>query len=386
MSVFSGPRVPEAEERGTYYAPSAPAYIGSSSAAPVVTTTSAVQSVAIRSTTDLIASLASELPIDVYTVGRAKKKQALPTPANLDDPGGDGRGREDWAYRLFNSWLYAGNSFGDAILWRGTTLDTCDLINPNQVTPSVVDGAVKWYVNGREVTDPKNFLHWRVNAVAGTVLGLSPIEHHAATIGVSLASTRFGRGFFADGLHPGGLLSNELADLDDDQVAVTKARVLANRGSQEPLVLGRGWKWTDVQVTPEESQFLETQGFTEAQCARIFGPGFAEILGYESGKSMTYANVVDRRQDLLVLSINRWLRRYERILSLFVPKGQWVEVNRDALLEATTLQRYQAHNASGTWRYVDEIRAIEGMDPLPNGAGQVLARQSAASTDPNKEA
>jgi hypothetical protein len=55
-------------------------------------------------------------------------------------------------------------------------------------------------------------------------------------------------------------------------------------------------------VPEEESQFLATQGYTEAQCARIFGPGFAEVLGYESGGSMTYANVESRASHLLVYS------------------------------------------------------------------------------------
>lgn len=382
MSVFGGPS--RDVERATYHAP-AQQYVSASDTAPAVTTTSAAQSVAIRSTTDLIASLSSELPVDVYTMRSGKKKQ-LTTPSNLDDPGGDGRGREDWAYRLQNSWLYTGNAFGVAIDWRGKVLETCDLISPNQVTPAVVDGQPKWWVNGRPVEDLSSFLHWRVNPVPGYLLGLSPIEQAAATIGVSLATTRFGRGWFSDGAHPGGILTNTIVDLDDEQVGVAKTRVLANRGTRDPLVLGKGWEWNEVQISPEESQFIETQGWSEAQCARIFGPGFAELLGYPTGSKMDYGNIVDRRQDLLVLSINRWLRRYERILSLFVPKGQWVEVNRDALLEATTLQRYQAHTASGLWTTVDEIREIEGKDPLPNGAGKVLAGRpaTAAPTDPKK--
>lgn len=386
MSVFGGPRGDVVDEtRGTYFAPAPPAYIGSS-ASPVVTTTSAAQSIAIRSTTDLIASLGSELPIKVFTKKNGKQVE-VDVPSNLEDPGGDGRGREDWGYRVFNGWLYAGNTFGDAVEWRGSTLWTCDLINPNQVSPSVVDGQAKWYINGREVTKPKNFLHWRVNPVPGYLLGLSPIEQAAANIGVSLATTRFGREFFTDGLHPGGLITNELTDLDDEQVVVTKNRVQANKGMREPLVLGKGWKWQDVQVTPEESQFIETQGWSEAQCARIYGPGFAEILGYETGQKMTYNNVVERRQDLLVLGVNRWFRRYERILSLFVPKGQWVELTRDALLETTTLQRYQAHASAlrAGWKVPNEVREIENLEPTEWGKQPVAGGSQPDPVDPTKE-
>ena len=144
---------------------------------------------------------------------------------------------------------------------------------------------------------------------------------------------------------------------------------MAARGTRDPVVLGKGWSWDEIQISPEESQFLQTAGMSGAQCARIFGPGFAELLGYETKSSMTYSNIVDRRQDILVLSMNKWFRRYERILSLFTPPDQWVEINRDAMLEATTLQRYQAHKVAldGAWRTINEVREIEHLKPVDWG-------------------
>lgn len=371
MGMWSGASLarvqetPEVEERATYWAPTMPVEIGTYSDV-VVNSVSAAQSVAIRSTADLIASLGSELPINLWTEERGKVVRYKKTSASIEDPGGDDRGREDWAYRLFWSWLLAGNTCGDIIERDPYQLLTVDLLNISEVTPTVADGMPKWYVRGKD-QPASRMAHWRVNPVPGRLMGLSPIEHHATTIGISLATSRFGRQWFADGAHPSGYLTNSEVPLDETIAADAKAKVLAARGSSEPMVFGKGWGFTGAQVTPEESQFLETQGLSEAQCARIFGPGFAEILGYETGGKMTYANVVDRRQDLLVLSMNRWLRRYDRVLSMFAPRGVWVEVNRDALLEATTLQRYQAHTASLTWRTPNEIRAIEHLDPIAGG-------------------
>lgn len=363
------PQVSQDAERASYIAPPSPIYDNPNAVVPTVTTSTAAQSVAIRTTQDLIASLTSELPINVYTGTRGKQQQLLSTPENLEDPGGDGSGREDWGYRLFGQWLGPGNAFGYAI--EHTPLGRVvhyDLFNASQVRVSVVDGAPVWTVNGRAVDVPANFKHWRVNPVAGHVLGLSPIEAHAATIGVSLATTRFGRGWFAEGMHSDGVLAHD-GEIGEDGLEVAKRRAMAVRGTREPLVLGGKWAWTGIQITNEESQFLETAGYSEAQCARIYGPGFAEILGYETGSKMTYANVVDRRQDLLVLSMGRWFRRYERLLSTLLPRGQWVEINRDALLESTTLQRYQAHNlalARG-WKVINEVREHENLKPVPWG-------------------
>lgn len=364
--MFQRRATPATEQRATYRAPFAPTYIGTYSDV-TVTPSTAAQSVAIRSTVDLIASITSELPIVEYS-----ERGKVRTNSDLQDPGGDDTGREDWGYRLLWSWLIGGNAFGDVVDRDGARLRTVDLHNIDDVSASVVDGKPKFSVSGREVTDPHGFAHWRVNPMAGRVLGLSPIEYHATTIGVSLATSRFGRQWFTDGAHPSGFLTNDQVELNDKKARRAKQKVLEARGTSEPMVFGKGWKWENAQVTPEESQFLQTQGLSEAQCARIYGPGFAEILGLNdsASSSKTYANLVDRRQDLLVMSLSRWFRRYERVLSKFTVKGHWIELNREALLETTTLQRYQAHASAlqNQWRTPDEVRRIEGIDTtIPGG-------------------
>lgn len=374
MGLFSGPSIARSEhgeERATYWAPRVPAVIGNY-ADVAVTATTAAQSVAIRTTVDLIASLGSELPIKVFSGSKDERRRER-TPAELEDPGGDDRGREDWGYRLLWSWLITGNNFGDIVDRDSYRLRTVDLFSTDDVSASVYGGEPSFWVNGKAVDDLNRFAHWRVNPMSGRLLGLSPIEHHATTIGVSLATSRFGRQWFTDGAHPSGFLTNDEVQLTPEQALEAKQRVLTARGSSEPMVFGKGWSWANAQITPEESQFLQTQGMSEAQCARIYGPGFPEILGLTDGgggRSMTYANLVDRRQDLLVLSMNRWLRRYERVLSKFTPRGHWVELNRDALLEATTLQRFQAHASAlrNRWRTPNEIRRIEHIDTdIPGG-------------------
>jgi phage portal protein BeeE len=145
---------------------------------------------------------------------------------------------------------------------------------------------------------------------------------------------------------PAGCSPTRKPSLDQTQAKVAKERFLAAlRGTREPVVLGKGWKYQQVQVSPEESQFLATQGYTEAQCARIFGPGFAEVLGYESGGSMTYANVESRSAHLLVYSLNKWFTRLERLLTEMLPRPQYARINRDAMLQSTTLDRYRAHES-----------------------------------------
>ena len=369
MSLFRNrprpPVAPQTEDRA-FTLPSFPA-TSYAAVGDVTRGEVSLQSIAVRATADLIASLVSELPVAVYRSGKRVKGG---TPAQLDDPGADGTGREDWLYRLMMSWLLRGNTYGDVQAWgSGGQPTAVDLWHPDDVRVLDVAGERQWYHKGRRL-DAKPW-HSRVNPMPGRLLGLSPVEAHAATLGVSLSATQFGRQWFTEGAHPSGILANSEVSIDETQARTVKVRFReAIHGTREPLVLGKGWGWSAIQVTPEESQFLATINATEAQCARMFGPGFAEVMGYESGGSMTYANVVDRRQDLLVFSMGKWIRRADRVLtSLLPPSTLTVRLERDALLETTTIQRYQAHESAlrSQWRTINEIRQIEDLEPVAWG-------------------
>lgn len=343
-----------------------------------------LQVIAVRSSVDLLASLASELPLDVYS-GRGARKVERAVPGYLEDPAGDGHGREDWAYQVVESWLLRGNAYGEALsLGPGRIPTQIELFHPDRVSGVMRDGAPEWSVNGRKI-DSDKFIHRRANPVPGQILGLSAIGLAATDVGLSLAMGQFGLQYFQDGAMPQSMLVNELVDLDGPKrTDVKKAFVAALNGSREPVVLGRGWKFETLSVNPEESQFLESRGFSAAECCRIFGPGVAELLGYGSG-SMTYANVDSRLLHLLILSLGKWLNRLDRLYTSMLPRPQWARLNRGAILETTTMQRYLAHASAlqNGWKVPDEVRALEDLQPLPDGLGAVPIKSGATPSNDN---
>jgi HK97 family phage portal protein len=330
----------------------------------------AMQAIAVRSAVDLIASLASELPKDVYS-GEGSERRKRTMPGYLLDPAGDGYGLADWCYQAVESWLWRGNLYGDELDRAAAGYPTqVQLFHPDVVRGRLEGGRVVWTVNGQELERGRRIRHYRVNPIPGQVVGLSPIAAHASSIGLALTATRFGLQWFQDGAHPSGMLTNTEVPLDKGQADTAKERFLAAlRGTREPVVMGKGWKYDRIQVSPEESQFLQTQGYTAAECARIYGPGIAEILGYESGGSLTYSNVESRSAHLLVYSLNKWLTRLERVLTDMLPRPQYVRINRDALLQSTTLERFRAHESAlrNGWKVPNEVRELEDMQPLDGG-------------------
>lgn len=327
----------------------------------------AMQAVAVRSSVDLIASITSELPVHVYR-GRGASRTELPMPPWLEDPAGDGNGLEDWGYQVLVSWLLRGNLFGEELARGRGHRTQMRLFHPDCVSGWLENGELVWSVLGERVRS--GFVHKRVNPMPGNMLGLSPISYHASTVGLSLTGQQFGLQWFRDGGHPTSILTSTERTVDEPLAKKVKERFLASlRGTREPVVLDKGWEHKAIQINPEESQFLETQGYSAAECARMFGPGLAEILGYETGGSMTYSNLQDRDLHVLKYALNKWFRRYERLLSEFLPRPQYVRIDRDALLETNTLQRYQAHASAlkNRWKTVNEVREDEDEPPVPWG-------------------
>lgn len=333
-----------------------------------------LQVIAVRSAMDLIASLASELPFGVYS-GEGGSRTKWQTPGNLLDPAGDGHGAEDWAYQVICSYLLRGNLYGN-VLANGPQgrLDQVAIYNPDAVGGWVdpATGKVQWVVDGVPLDEKQEsaFLHRRVNPVPGMVLGLSPIEKAMGELGIAVSAARFGRQWFTDGAHPSGILSNSERDIGKENADTAKKRFLAAlRGTREPLVLGRGWKFDRIQVSPEESQFLQTRGYSAAESCRIFGPAVADILGYETHQSMTYSNRVDRAQDFLTFTLDKWVKRLERLRNQFLPGSRYVVIDRDNLLIMNMLERYSAYEKAAKikLRVINEMRDKENLPAVPWG-------------------
>jgi len=338
-------------------------------------TDSAMQKVAIFAAVNLIASITSMLPFNVWS-GEGAARRPRPMPDWMADLGGQKHGTADFLWQIMYCWGLRGNVVGQAVernLVNGqpTRIELYHPDDVSQIPDNDSPDGVKWRVNGKEIPYGEVW-HKRVYPTPGRTLGLSPVALHAVTIGQGLYAQNFGAQWFLDGAHPSAILTNDkAAEIDQTTAKTVKDRFLAAvRGTREPVVLGGGWKYQQIQITPGESQFLETQRYTAAECARIYGPGMPEILGYETGGSMTYANIEQRSVDLLTYTLDPWLTRVERLLSELLPQPQYVRFDRKALLRTDALTRFQKHQVAlkNGLQYINEIRTLEeDMQPVPWG-------------------
>lgn len=317
---------------------------------------------------DLIAEIVSTLPIHEYTdTGPGGTPERQQTPRLLLDPGGDGYGFEVWARAYMISSLLRGNEFGliHALDDRSYPL-VIENLHPDRVT--YYEG--KWHIDNKVIDrypyGEAQLWHVPSYSVPGTPLGLSPISYAAQTIGLGLAAQKFGGQWFGDGAHPTSKLTNKDGALaSEDDAKLLKSRIHSTLyNNRETLVLGGGWDLEPVQVSPNESQFLETTKANADDIARYF---FRRPPG--EGGEVTYANVEARSLDMLTYTINGWLVRMERAITRLRPRGRYVKFNADAMLRPDTKTKAEIDvlTIRGGVQTPNERRRLHDLSPLPGG-------------------
>ena len=329
---------------------------------------------------DVLADSIARTPFDAFRKVDGRRVEVTPTPQIVADPSGV---VEDdvWRTQLAISLLSDGNAFGMIVdtVQRGQYLlpTQIEWMAPAAVTNRRLDETGWPTIDmrdhaGRTTTEylwPKGrVFHIPGRMVApGSPFGLSPIEYANRTIGTSLSVEDYTTGFFGSGGHPTAIVTSD-QELDQAQTQQIKDRVrqVLRAGGREPLVMGSGLKYENIQTTPTDTGFLELLRFNVEQSCRFWRvpPGMVYLA--LAGSSITYQNVTDADLLLLKYSLDGYLVRIEKRWSRCLPSPQYVKANRDAVLQADVGKRMATHAIRLTNRIasVNEVRALEDEAPF----------------------
>ena len=201
----------------------------------------------------------------------------------------------------------------------------------------------------------------------GSPVGMSPVEFGVRSTRLGLSAEQFGAKYFDDGGHPSGLLTNEnVKQISIEDGQTLKARFMAAlHGSREPVVLGGGWKYDQIQIRPDESQFLDTQKLSDGKVCRFMRVA-PEMVGCSSeGSAITYANVEQRAIGFLTYTMFRWIKKWEMWLGATQPPGIYVKFDLDALLRVDFQTLWTGlHMAVGS-RIITQDEGREIVDRAP---------------------
>ena len=335
--------------------------------APIIDSNSAMRLAAVWACVRLLAGVGSTLPLDQYRDGPGGRTQ-LPASSLFRAPAPNVN-ITSWLYQLWSSLLLDGNAYG---LVTETGVNgfpvTVEILDPNTVQWRHVDGEWTTQINEKKINRWPNGPLWHMPmfSMPGMPMGQSPINSARQAIGAGISAEQFGAQFFNAGGNPNAIIYSDSELTPEQAQGIKGAFNNATQGNREPAIMGSGLKYERVQISPDESQFLDSQRFTVEQVARIYGVPPEMIGGATSGSSVTYANREQRAADWLSFGLMPYLIPIEDALSTLVPRAQRVKFNVDGLLRSDLSTRYASHavGISSGFLTVDEARAYEDLPPL----------------------
>ena len=313
-----------------------------------------------------ITDFCSTLPLQAFRRVSEGERQPAPMPPLFRDLEMEGR-LIPWLCQGMSSLVLRGNAVGLIAGTDGMGFPTLvDWVSMDRVHVSDDSGSGVWYIDGRRVSRV-DLVHIPWITIPGRTLGLSPIEHYAATVDAGLGSQDFGNGWFANGGVPPSHFRNTSKELKDGIAAQIRARLVASIRRREPLVTGRDWEFTAISIPPEQAQFIETQKLTATQIATIYGIDPTEIGG-ESANSLTYSTE-ETRQIRRAADMRPYLTRFEEAFSSWMARRTFLRFNTDATVRVDIKTRHEVYKVQSDigLTSTNERRTKEDLPPVEGG-------------------
>jgi len=334
---------------------------------------------------NLLADAVGQLPCKVYrdtADGRVEaSRRSQPWRLLHDKPNPDMAADEFWA--LAESHL---DTWGNAFIWKRRVavgifapIEELWLIHPSRVKVGYLISGERYFIlDGKEGDPwmPSEILHIRGLSKDGKI-GWSPVQMHRESLGAALAAQEYKGRFWANDTTPGVALIHP-GSIKAEAVDRIKARWKdAHQGvfrAREPAVLGEGMTVHQMTMPLKDAQFIEGERLDATKQALILRLPPHFVAGDNGGNSLTYSTVEGEAVSLLKFSVSPRLVRIQRAVSNdpdLMPTNWHAEFDTGALLRATTKESYDAL-AVARWMTVDEKRKKSGLEPLPDGKGEVL--------------
>jgi HK97 family phage portal protein len=150
--------------------------------------------------------------------------------------------------------------------------------------------------------------------------------------------------------------------------AIKRQLIDSMGGRHEPGVVDQDGKVSAIGSSAVEAQLVESIAVANAEIARAFlmPPSLVNVA---SGDSLTYSTVEGEMRRWLATGLGAYCNRFEAAFDDLTPAGQRSRFDTTELLRADLTSRVEAYStalAGGAWLTVDEVRDLEGLDPMPD--------------------
>lgn len=238
-------------------------------------------------------------------------------------------------------------------------------------------GAVEW-----RKLPPEDVFHVKGLGFNGLV-GYSVIAHAKESWGLGIGAEQYGSRFLKNSARPSTVIEVPGAMNVDAQKEFIRQWEKMHSGldnSHRTAILTKGGTANPLSINARDAQLLETRQFQIREVANWFDLP-PHKLGDDSRTS--YKSLEEENQAYLNDCLDRRLRAIEQEARAKLLRERekeadthFVEFVRQALIRADLVKRFNAYAKAllGGWMCVDEVRARENLNPLPDGEGKKFFR------------
>ena len=232
---------------------------------------------------------------------------------------------------------------------------------------------------GSEVLLAGEYLHVPGFRFGNDISPNDPIFLAAKILGMANDVNSLSGAAFKNGVNPGGFLEtpNGLSDKAYERLKTDFNRKYAGvQNAGRTIILEEGAKFQMVDRDLEKTQALAARKFAVTEICRVFGVPPHLCMDLEHA---TFTNIEQQSLEFVRDCVNPISVRMEQAMyrDLLTPRERgryFFKFNTNGLLRGDTAARVAYYNSArqNGWLNADEIRALEDMNPLPEGQGGEL--------------
>ncbi len=238
------------------------------------------------------------------------------------------------------------------------------------------DGRQAMMTSGKEETMTRREIFHLPGLTIDGPIGVSVVSYARQTLGIALGASRHAGTFFGNGMKPSGIFKHPriLSQAGYERLKGELKEKHGGENSNETLILEEGMDYSPISLTNKDSQFLESRTFEVLEVCRWFRLKPHKIAELSRA---TFSNIEQESIEHVTDALMPWGMRWEYAVNqqVIVTNNIYAELNFDALLRGTTLERYKAYQmAAGgpaPWMRRNEIRRRENLEPV-DGLDEIL--------------
>lgn len=338
---------------------------------------------AVWAATRLLAGTGSGLPLNLYRRldgGGKEIDSTNPLHACLHDAPNEEMSSMSWRMMAIAHQVNWGNTYSEIERDGAGRVVALWPIHPSRVQPDRIDGRYVYRVYGdrRDVPFPSDDIFHVPSLITDDgICGKGVIRHARESIGFGMGTERHGAAYFGNGARP--------------NVVVTHPRQLSKEARQnfrrewreihggpdkagELALLQEGADVKIMNVSPEDSQFLETRQHNIEEIARWYGVP-PHLIGHLLRS--TFSNIEAQGIEFVVYSLLPWLKLWEQeIWRKLIPIRERAKYFAKHVVDALLRGDAPTRSAALQTQFIngaitqDEWRDIEDRNPLPDGYGK----------------